>query len=222
LVIRQINNHAKHGLRGAILFCALISACSRENVGSRKRIEPVYDQKTGKLQLLKYDSDGDGKFDTWSYMDGARIVRIEIDKDQDGKIDRWEYYGPDEKLERVGVSRTNTGTPDAWTYSGADGSTLRVEVATRGDGKVTRIEHYEHDRLVGAEEDSDEDGKIDKWETYEGDRLASVSFDTEHRGRPDRRLTYGADGSAVLEVDPRGDGHFVPAEDRPASPRPRR
>ena len=61
-----------------------------------ERIEPVYDPKTGKLQLLKYDSNGNGAIDTWSYMDGARAVRIDIDSDEDGKIDRWEYYGPNQ------------------------------------------------------------------------------------------------------------------------------
>ena len=50
-------------------------------------------------------------------MDGARVVRIEIDKDEDGKIDRWEYYGPDQKLEKVGFSRANDGKEDAWSYS---------------------------------------------------------------------------------------------------------
>ena len=62
---------------------------------------PEYDPQTGKLRLLKYDSDGNGKVDTVSYMDGSRVVKIEIDKDEDGKVDRWEYYGPDRKLEKV-------------------------------------------------------------------------------------------------------------------------
>jgi hypothetical protein len=52
-----------------------------------------YDPQTGKLRLLKYDSDGNGKVDTVSYMDGSRVVKIEIDKDEDGKVDRWDYYG---------------------------------------------------------------------------------------------------------------------------------
>ena len=222
MVINQNKPTLRGCLASLILVYAQLVACDRRDTGPRKRIEPLYDSKTGKLELLKYDSDGDGKFDTWSYMDGARVVRIEIDKDEDGKIDRWEYYGPDQKLEKVGISRTNSGKPDAWTYSRPDGSTLRVDVATRDDGRVTRIEHYEHDRLVSVEEDSDEDGMIDKWETYEGDRLASVAFDTMHRGTPDRRLIYTTDGEARLEIDQRGDGHFVPAEERPAPPRPRR
>jgi hypothetical protein len=204
-----------------LVVLILVSACRDGAANRPQRITPVYDPKTGKLQLLKYDSDGDGKVDTWSYMDGARVVRIEIDKDEDGKIDRWESYGPDQKLEKIGVSRSNNGRPEAWTYFDANGSTLRVEISTRDDGKITRIEHYEHNRLASAEEDVDADGKNDKWETYDGDRLASVAFDTQHRGTPDRRLTYGVDGSARLEIDQRGDGHFVPAEEGPA-PRPRR
>ena len=62
-------------------------------------------------------------------------------------------------------------------------------MSTQRDGKIDRIEHYERDVLVRAEEDTDGDGTIDKWETYDGARLASVAFDTtHHRGTPDRRL----------------------------------
>lgn len=206
-----------------VLAIALsFGACGCSSQDARKVITPEYDKKTGKLQLLKYDANGNGKIDTWSYMDGARVVRIEIDKDEDGKIDRWEYYDANQKLEKVGFSRLSDGKEDAWSYTGPDGSLLRIDVSTKRDGKVTRIEHYQQNRLVTAEEDTDEDGKIDKWETYDGDRLASIAFDTLHRGTPDRRLTYGADGTAKLEIDRAGDGHFVAAEERPAAPRPRR
>src|SRR5437868_3635593 len=79
---------------------------------SPKSIQPVYDEKIGKLQLLKYDSNGNGKVNTWSYMDGTRVLRVEIDKDEDGKIERWEYYGADQKLEKTGFSRANDGKED--------------------------------------------------------------------------------------------------------------
>src|SRR5437660_9839079 len=98
------------------------SACeSRQSAEARRRIQPVYDRETGKLTLLKYDSKGDGKPDTFSYMDGTRVVRIEIDTDQDGKVDRWEYYSGDQKLERVGSYRANDGNVDDWSYVNADG-----------------------------------------------------------------------------------------------------
>jgi hypothetical protein len=177
-------------------------ACSTGNPAPNKRIEPVYDKKTGRLQLLNYDSDGDGKIDIWSHMDGARVVLIEIDTNADGKIDRWEYYGADQKLEKVGSSRADDGKEDAWSYAAPDGSIARIEVSTKRDGKVDRVEHYERNALVGAEEDTDGDGKPDKWETYDaGGRLASVAFDTQHRGTPNRRLFYSADGSVRVESD---------------------
>lgn len=218
LVERQRSSVGRSAATGAILSFALSTmlGCGQERAEARKRITPEYDKLTGKLQLLKYDSKGDGKVDTLSYMDGARVVRIEIDTDGDGKIDRWEYYGTVQQLEKVGFSRANDGKEDAWSYAGPDGSIVRIDVSTRRDGKVTRVEHYDHEKLVSAEEDTDADGKTDKWETYEGDHLASVAFDTQHRGTPDRRLLYGANGTARVEVDPKGNGHFVPVDPQSA------
>lgn len=207
----------------ALLLFALFSATACGSSSPKQgRIEPSYDKQTGKLTLLKYDSNNNGKFDTWSYMEGARVVRIEIDKDEDGKIDRWEYYDAVQHLLKIGFSRLNDGKVDAWSYSNPDGSTARIDLSTKRDGKADRIEHYEKDALVGAEEDTDGDGQIDKWETYEGARLASVAFDTVHRGTPDRRFLYGADGGARLEVDEKGDGHFVAANEPRAGVSPPR
>src|SRR6185503_3063685 len=110
----------RRALKG-LLLCGLAfgSGCdSREP----SNIEPVYDKQTGKLQLLKYDSNGDGKVDTWSYMDGTKVLRIEVDKDEDGKLDRWEYYDADQKVEKTGMSRANDGKEDAWEYAGPDGA----------------------------------------------------------------------------------------------------
>lgn len=206
----------KYGVTVLLMTAALAPGCTRPSPESKKRIEPVYDSKTGKLQLLKYDSDGNGKVDTLSYMDGARIVRIEIDRNEDGTIDRWEYYDASQQLEKVGVSRARDGKVDAWAYQGPDGEVARIEVSTHRDGKVDRVEYFEKDAMVRAEEDTDGNGKVDKWDTYDGERLASVAFDTVGRGTPDRRLLYGADGQVQLEVDAKGDGRFV-AADLPSS-----
>jgi hypothetical protein len=209
-----MRHHLAPALILAFAQCLGVS-CTRER---EKKLEPVYDPATGKLQLLKYDSKGTGRFDTFRYMDGARVTRIEIDSDGDGQIDRWEHYGADQKLEKIGFSLQHDGKEDAWAWVGADGATTRVESSPRRDGKVSRIDYYEHGALVRAEEDSDGDGRIDKWETYDGPRLATVAFDTMHRGVPDRRIVYDADSSARVEVAPRGDGHFVPATSPAAGP----
>jgi hypothetical protein len=193
-----------------ILVSALVvGGCDRKAAEIRTRISPEYDKTTGKLKLLKYDSDSNGVVDTWSYMDGARIVRIEIDKNEDGKVDRWEYYDASQKLEKIGTSRNGDGKEDSWSYPAGDGSIARVEVSAKHDRTISRVEHYDHGVLVSAEEDGDGDGRIDKWETYQGDHLSSIAFDTTHRGTPDRRLIYGAKGEARLEVDSKGTGQFV-------------
>ena len=162
-------------------------------------LKSVYD-KNGNLQQLQLDSNKNGTTDTWSYMDGSRVLRIEIDKDEDGKIDRWEYYGADQKLEKVGLSRANDGKVDAWAYSTPEGAVARMEISTRRDGKVSRTEFFEEGRRVRAEEDGDGDGRVDKWETWRDGALASVAFDSTRRGTPDRRLLYAADGTVTVET----------------------
>src|SRR5438128_4698620 len=145
-----MSRHMKTSTPAAALLSAVLGtgACGGAGAEARKRIEPVYNRDTGRLQLLKYDSDGDGKIDTWSYMDAARVLRIEIDKDEDGKIDRWEYYGADQKLEKVGFSRANDGKEDAWSYAGADDSIERIDISTRRDGRIDRTEYYKEGTLV--------------------------------------------------------------------------
>lgn len=162
-------------------------------------VAKVYNQKTGRLERLDYDTRKSGRIDTRCYMDGTRILRIEIDRDGDGKVDRWEYYGADRKLEKVGVSRRNDGIPDAWAFEGPDGSMVRLDISTARDGKVTRTEYYERGVLVRADEDTRRSGRPDKWETYKNGALESVAFDTTGRGAPDRKLTYLPDGRVVTE-----------------------
>jgi hypothetical protein len=184
-------------------------ACNSGIKPGASRITPEYDKQTGRLATLKYDSNGDGRVDMTSTMDGPRVIRIEIDRDFDGRPDRWEYYDSHQKLEKVGFSRAGDGREDAWSYADAAGNIERIAVSTKRDGAIQRVEHYSDETLVSADEDTDGDGKPDKWETYDGDRLAMVAYDTLHRGIADRRLRYGADGTARLEFDAKGNGTWT-------------
>jgi len=178
---------------------AALAACG----ASDGRMEPVYDATSGRLELLKYDANSDGRVDTWSYMDGPRIVRIEIDTDHNDVIDRWEYYAADETLEKVGSSRVKDGKPDTWAYYAPGGSLARLELSLKRDGQVDRTEYYAAGSVSRAEEDTNRDGRTDKWEAYEGQRLVSVGFDTTFKGAsPDRRLVYGSDGTVRAESIP--------------------
>ncbi len=206
------------------LSCALIlSSCASPRDDSA--IVPVYDKESGRLQRLDYDSDKDGTPDTVSFMDGQKVIRIEIDKDQDGRVERWEYYSQDQKLVRVGISRLNDGIVDAWSYNGPDGSLAQVDLSGNRDGRITRKEFYEAGQLVRVEEtapvrsqsvSSDpsaglSDWKPARWEFYDrSGRLTTVAFDSSGRGVPERRLVYDTNGGAHLEVDADGDGRFEP------------
>jgi len=154
---------------------------------------------TGRLTKLTYDSNGDGVEDTWGYMDGARVIRVESDQNGDGAVDRWEFHH----------------VPDASRDSGerrnASSSVERVERSTFYDGHVSRREFYDAGILGRVEEDTNGDGQVDKWETYAGGSLALVALDTVGRGTPDRRLIYRPDGSFErIEIDPEGSGSFRP------------
>jgi type IV pilus biogenesis protein CpaD/CtpE len=166
------------------------------------RIKPAYNEKTGQLERITYDRNGDGKIDATTFMSGTAVVRAELDEDFDGVIDRWEHY-----------AKGSTSSPNA-----AEATTRvleKVESTTRSDGKITRREMYEGGVRRAVEEDSDSDGRVDKWETWEGGALRVVAVDTHGRGKPDRRFVYPADGQAPrLEVDESGTGRFTPVTDK--------
>jgi hypothetical protein len=171
---------------------------------------PTYDKATGKLKELTYDSNHNGKIDTWTEMDGARPLRSRIDRDEDGTIDRWEYYDAAGALTKVGFSRTRPGVPDAWAFSGPDGQVARVESSSAGDeNRIDRREFYERGVMVRSESDTNGDGRIDQWETYEAGALKTAAMDENGDGRADRRLTYGAAGVLVsIESEPDASGAF--------------
>jgi hypothetical protein len=180
---------AKRGVVKSARVSLALSALALSTAGctrdARANAEAIYDETSGRLVRLEYDSDRDGRADAVAYMDGPRVIRIEVDRDRDGHAERREYYGANQHLERV-------------------------ELSTDIAGAAIRIERYENDILTAVEQDTSGDGRIDKWEFYDAGRLASVAFDTMKRGAPDRRLVYGPDGTARLELDTSGTGRFVP------------
>lgn len=185
---------------------ALAAACSQASSPSQDgpTVTPVYSKETGRLEELTSDRDGDGKIDTRAFMDGARVVRVEIDRDGDGRTDRWEYY----------AAGGDAGAP----------TIERADEAGASDGRITRRMFYEDGLLRRVEEDTDGDDRVDKWEHYTRGVLDHVDLDLAGRGAPTQRLVYGAGGNVDrVESDPDGDGTFVavrpgPAQAKPATP----
>jgi hypothetical protein len=79
-----------------------------------KTTQPTYDNDTGRLVELTFDRNRNGTVDTWTEMDGSRMLRSRSDLDEDGTIDRWEYYDDRGGLMKVGFSRAHDGREDAW------------------------------------------------------------------------------------------------------------
>jgi len=177
-------------------FSVLTLTISCGSQPGENRVKAIYDESTGKLGQLTVDAEKDGKPNIFSYMDGAKFIRVEIDNNEDGLIDRWEYYGADQRLEKVGFSRSNEGKADAWAFEGSDGSIAKVEVSTYRDGRANRTEFYEKGVLVRAEEDTNKDGRVDKWETYANGGLSTVAFDIKGTGVPEQVIDYRPDSAA--------------------------
>ena len=168
----------------------LLTGCSAP---SDKKPLAEYNKETGRLERLIGDRNGDGKPDTWAYMDGTYTSRIELDRNGDGVAERTEFY----------VRNT---APGATTPSVID----RVEERERPDGPIVRREFYRDGVMERVDEDTNGDGRPDKWEHYSAGTLTRVDLDTLGNGFPDRRLTYGADGTVRVESDPDGNGVFDP------------
>lgn len=169
-------------------------------VGLPGTATPVYNEVTGELEALESDTNGDGAVDTRARMNGVRLQSIEIDRNYDGVVDRWEFYVD------------NPGAPAA--ARSPDGRSVldHVEEAN-GDGEtVTRREFYVDGVIRRVEEDTDADGQLDKWEDYLNGRLRFMALDLDRVGHATRRLVYTSTGDVErVEIDPDGDGQFVPA-----------
>lgn len=175
---------------------------------------PSYDNFSRQLLQLSADQDGDGRFDQWTYLNGNRPLRGEADVDADGRIDRWEYFDADGRVSSIGSASRNDGVEDTWTTTAATATgETHIASSSRRDRVRDRHSYYKGQTLLRVEEDTNGDGLIDKWDSYEGAVLREVGFDVSFsRGRPDRKALYDAQGRfTAIEIDPDGDGSFVPA-----------
>jgi hypothetical protein len=180
----------------ALVAAGLAAACE-SNDPSANGVTATYNDRTGRLETLAGDSDGDGKVDVRADMDGLAFKRVSIDRTGDGEPDRWEYY-------EQAAARANE--------RGQSKSVLaRADEANGPDAKrVSRREFYLDGRISRIEEDGDFDGRPDKWDYYESGALIRMEIDLSGRGRPDRRLFYGRNGEVDhVEADEDGDGIFV-------------
>lgn len=53
------------------------------------------------LTVVAFDSDGNLTLDTKGFLDGERLVRLEVDDDDDGSVDERRYYESNDQLKRI-------------------------------------------------------------------------------------------------------------------------
>jgi len=175
------------GIASAALVALLSAGCRADAVDrlAASGIAPVYNDKTGRLEQLVSDRDGDGTKETRAFMDGAVIKYIEIDRDADGSPDRWEYY----------QSKPNV-----------------IDHAEEGVSvdRISRREFYADGVIRRVVDDTDADGRPDKWEHYENGSLVRLELDLIGKGYASQRLVYtGAGDVARIETDQNGTGVFT-------------
>ena len=211
--------------RGALILSAVLSAaCGGRACGGRGGLPPEalptvkrsdgreyrvldkgvwkgYYDAQGRIAIVEYDSDGDGRPDYIAHYDERRQIRLlEVDEDHDAWVDRFEHYDAAGVLEKVGRWRKQRGRADEWTFRGPDGRPSRIEYDDNGDGKPDRAEVFQDGALVRVETDSGGGGRPDRWQTWDHGRLVSEELDTDGDGKPDRRLVFGP-GAKLLRVE---------------------
>lgn len=190
-------------------MCAAVAVMASASACTRPTVSGVYDRDQRAVIRLDDDHDADGRIDVRTYFHAGHAERLEADVNGDGQVDRWEYYDEAGRLVRLGRASAGDGREDTWVRQ--DGEVMRVDISTRRDGVIDRREVYQRDVLARIELDTDRDGLPDEWQQFEGGRLRELRVDSAHLGRPDRRLVYASNGSLErIEVDPDGDGRFVP------------
>jgi hypothetical protein len=208
----------------ALLGAAVAAACGGRACGGRGGLPPdalpvvkrgdgreyrvldkgawkgYYDAR-GRIAVVEYDSNADGRADYIAHYDERRQIRlIEVDEDHDAWVDRFEHYDAAGVLEKVGRWRRQRGRADEWTYRAPNGRPARIEYDDDGDGKAERADVLRDGIVVRVETDSDRDGRPDRWQAWDRGRLVSEELDTDGDGRPDRRLVFGA-RSRLLRVE---------------------
>jgi O-antigen ligase len=109
------------GWAPAVLAALAVAAGGGAACGGAAPTLPVvqgeYATDTGRLLLLTYDTDGDGRADVRCRMAGARLQSIDIDANADGTFERREVYTAAGTLESVRVLEAGDGRPEAWTQA---------------------------------------------------------------------------------------------------------
>jgi hypothetical protein len=180
----------------------------------------------GSLKVDIADTDGNCKPDTWSYVEGGKVVRRELDTNQNSVIDLWEYYEGDVKSLQA-ESRGRCSRPNVLFIFSEDGQRIVVQEEDRNcNGLPDRLTRFDEagvaifqcsprqrvDLVEGipavALEDSIEphDGYADRRQLYQEGTLTRLEADTNADHRPDVWILYVSGEASIQDEDTDFDG----------------
>jgi len=92
--------------------------------------EWTYRAPDGRPARIEYDDDGDGKAERADVLENGLVVRVETDSDRDGRPDRWQAWDRG-RLASEELDTDGDGRPDRRLVFGARSQLLRVERLSR-------------------------------------------------------------------------------------------
>jgi hypothetical protein len=169
-IMRTLKSAAVIGTILIVVPALAVASCRAGQVDrATGAITPAYDEATGRLAELMFDSTGDGRIDTWVDMDGPRALSARVDTDGDGIVDRWEYYD---------ASHSSTG----------GGALVRAEEDTTGDGRPDKWETYAGGAIRAVAFDENGNGRPDRRVTPQASGRVLIESHPDSSGRFTRRV----------------------------------
>jgi hypothetical protein len=207
--------------QSTIASILLSAACRGSSPGPKaQNLQSDRRRKDGKTDPADIRLEYDGKTDTWSYMDGARVQRIVAGSGRRRPRRSVGVLHRRPETRRKSASRARTtvcrmpGRFRVWT------GRPRIDISTRRDGRITRriLRSGRVDAFRGRH---DADSRVDKWETYANGKPLSAAFDTSQTGRPTRRLVaLTAPSIASKPTSTDRDAWFLSTQVNPRTRRP--
>jgi hypothetical protein len=172
------------------------------------------------------DTDGNCVPDTWSYVEGDKVVRRELDTNKNKVLDLWEYYEGDVKTLQA-ESRGSCSRPNVLYVFSEDGQRIVLQEEDRNcNGLPDRMTRFDEagvaifqcsprqrvDLEAGipavALEDSIEphDGYADRRQVYEDGMLTRLEADTNADHRADVWILYVSGEASMQDEDTDFDG----------------
>jgi antitoxin component YwqK of YwqJK toxin-antitoxin module len=162
---------------------------------------------SAKENIVRQDSDNDGKIDRIAHFDQAgKISKLEEDSNRDGTYDIMSRY-KDKKPICQEKDTNFDGKKDFFCHFDAKGFPEKIEEDTRYTGRIDRIRIYRKGVPDRVEYDADGDGFMETISFYKEGKIFLQTQDKNKDGKPDVKIFFNQkEEKERVEKDEDGDG----------------